>query len=182
MEQDLSELERMTPEVIAQSTPAGELRIRLAVSGDAPAIADLVRRAFAQQAVAVMPPPSALGETGGRIAAHLARDGGLVVTVGCEIVAACLWTVTGGDMYLSRVAVDPRWRRRGVARAMLAEVRERARAAGVSRMTLKTRILLEGNRRLFASCGFREIARHTHEGYDQPTSVEMALRLDDGAA
>lgn len=177
MEQDA-----MEPDMIERPAPAGELQIRLAVSGDAPAIADLVRRAFARQAVAVMPPPSALGETGGRIAAHLARDGGVVVTVGCEIVAACLWTVTGGDMYLSRVAVDPQWRRRGIARAMLAEVRERARAAGLARITLKTRILLEGNRRLFASCGFFEIARHTHEGYDQPTSVEMALLLEDGAA
>jgi hypothetical protein len=38
--------------------------------------------------------------------------------------------------------------------------------------------VLTGNRRLFAACGFVEIARHAHPGYAAPTWVEMEKRLE----
>jgi hypothetical protein len=42
---------------------------------------------------------------------------------------------------------------------------------------LSTRLVLADNRRLFAGCGFVEIAQHAHPGYDHPTFVEAEKRL-----
>ena len=61
-----------------------------------------------------------------------------------------------------------------VLRAMLAA----ARSAGAARLDLGTRLVLTGNRLLFASCGFVEFARHAHPGYAAPTWVEMEKRLE----
>jgi hypothetical protein len=50
------------------------------------------------------------------------------------------------------------------------------------RLHLGTRLVLADNRRLFASCGFVEIARHAHPGYAAPTWVEMEKRLEPAGA
>ena len=53
-----------------------------------------------------------------------------------------------------------------------------ARRTGQPRVHLGTRLVLAANRRLFASCGFVEVALHAHPGYAAPTSVEMEKRLE----
>jgi hypothetical protein len=52
-----------------------------------------------------------------------------------------------------------------------------AQQHGLARLRVGTRLALAGNRRLFASCGFVQIARHAHPGYAEPTWVEMEKRL-----
>jgi hypothetical protein len=49
---------------------------------------------------------------------------------------------------------------------------------------LSARLTLLDNRRLFASCGYRETELRTHDGYAAPTSVVMEkfLILPDEAA
>src|SRR5262249_44659657 len=49
--------------------------VRRAAAGDAAAIAELVRRAFAAQSRPTNPPPSALRETAATVAEHLSRAG-----------------------------------------------------------------------------------------------------------
>jgi hypothetical protein len=44
-------------------------------------------------------------------------------------------------------------------------------------MLLSTRLALIDNRRLFASCGFREGEQHAHPGYAAPTFVDMEKLL-----
>ena len=46
-----------------------------------------------------------------------------------------------------------------------------ARAMGLPRMHLSTRLVLSDNRHLFGSCGFVETTREAHPGYSAPTSV-----------
>jgi GNAT superfamily N-acetyltransferase len=67
--------------------------------------------------------------------------------------------------------VRPDWRGRGIARALVSAAEARRR--GLPRMHLSTRLVLVDNRRLFASCGFREGERHAHPGYAAPTFVDM---------
>lgn len=144
---------------------------------DAEAVAGLIRAAFAAQAVATDPPPSALHETGAGVAETLAAGGGAVAVAGAAMVGALLWLPRQSALYLGRLSVAPAWRGRGVARALVAAAEAAAREAGLGQLTLSTRLVLADNRRLFAACGFRETAEHAHPGYAAPTFVDMVKSL-----
>ena len=156
---------------------AGHHTIRVATAGDAAVIADLIRRAFAAQPRPTNPPSSALKETGATVAAHLARGGGAVLERGGIVVGAVLWEVEDESLYISRVSVDPVYRRQGIARALAEEAEREARRRGLLRMTLGVRLELEENRLLFRSCGFEDFEFRRHEGYSEPTWVLMERRL-----
>jgi predicted N-acetyltransferase YhbS len=145
---------------------------------DRHAVAALIRTAFAAQPVLTDPPPSALRETATTIATHLASGGGAVACAGGKIVGSVMWEPKDGGLYLQRLAVEPAWRRRGIARTLLAATEAAARAAGQPRLHLGTRLVLAANRRLFAASGFVEVALHAHPGYAAPTSVQMEKRLE----
>ena len=147
------------------------------VPADCDAVAALIRLAFAAQPVRTDPPPSALREDAASVAAHLVAGGGSVAEVDGQLVGSVMWEPKGGGLYLERLAVDPAWRGRGIARSLVAVVEEAARQTGAPRVHLGTRLVLTDNRRLFAACGFVEIARHAHPGYAAPTWVEMEKRL-----
>jgi ribosomal protein S18 acetylase RimI-like enzyme len=144
---------------------------------DAAAVAALVRMAFAAQPVALEPPPSALGVTEAVVAEHLASGGGALAEHEDRVVGAVMWRVQDAGLYLGRLAVDPAYRRQGLGRALLAAGEAEARRRGLAYMRLGTRLALAGNQRLFADCGFVEVARHTHAGFAAPTWVEVEKQL-----
>ena len=145
---------------------------------DAETVAALVRAAFAAHSVATDPPASARLLTAADVAAHLARGGGgAVVTEGDAVVASVMWSPADGGLSDSRLAVAPAWRRRGLARALLGAAEAAARAAGLPRVHLATRLVLLDNQRLFAAAGYVEVSRSAHPGYTQPTSIALEKRL-----
>jgi GNAT superfamily N-acetyltransferase len=149
--------------------------LRDARPGDAEGIAALIRLAFARQAMLTDPPPSALQESTASIGEHLARGGGGILAEGP--VGSVLWAEKDGALYLSRLAVHPDWRGRGLARRLLDAAEAVARGRSLTRLTLGTRLILADNRRLFASCGFREVSTEAHPGYTVPTTVNLEKRL-----
>ena len=151
--------------------------IRPAGPADATLVADLVRRAFAAQPRPTNPPSSALRETAATIIAHLERGGGAVLERDRLVVGAVLWEVEDGALYISRVSVDPGYRRQGIARALVDEAEREARRRRLPRMTLGVRLELEENRQLFRSCGFEDLEFRRHESYTEPTWVLMERRL-----
>jgi ribosomal protein S18 acetylase RimI-like enzyme len=151
--------------------------IRVATAADADAIADLIRRAFADQPRPTDPPSSALNETAATILAHLGRGGGAVLERDGRVVGAVLWELEDDALYISRVSVDPDYRRQGIARALVDEAEREARRRGLVRMTLGVRLELDENRQLFRSCGFEDLEFRHHEGYTEPTWVLMERRL-----
>lgn len=151
--------------------------IRVATAADADAIADLIRRAFADQPRPTDPPSSALNETAATILAHLGRGGGAVLERDGRVVGAVMWELEDDALYISRVSVDPDYRRQGIARALVDEAEREARRRGLVRMTLGVRLELEENRQLFRSCGFEDLEFRRHEGYIEPTWVLMERRL-----
>ncbi len=146
-------------------------------NAEAGAAAAIIRGAFAAQSTATDPPPSALHESAESVTAHLAAHGGMGAWAGEALAACVLWQVQPRGMYLGRLAVDPAHRRHGLARALVAAVEAEARARALPRLLLSTRLVLADNRRLFAECGFREMARHAHPGYAHPTFVDMEKTL-----
>ena len=154
------------------------IAIRALRPDDAEATAALITRAFAVQPVPVDPPPSALRIKGADVRAALREGGGAGALSGGVLVGAVLWAEKDGGLYVSRLSVAPEMRRRGIAQQLLAAAEDAARTMGLSRLRLGTRLALNGNRRLFARCGFQEIAFHAHPGYPAPTWVEMEKRVD----
>jgi len=148
------------------------------VAADAAAMAGLIRQAFAAQSRPTDPPPGALKETAATIAAELARGGGAVAERGGALAGAVLWLEEERSLHVGRLAVHPDYRRRGLARALIAEAEREARRRGLARMHLGVRLVLDDNRRLFESCGFVEVSRHAHEGFSEPTWMRMERRLD----
>lgn len=156
--------------------------IRAMTPSDCAPVAALVQLAFATQPVRVDPPPSALHETDATVAAHLAAGSGAVACADARIIGSVFWEPKEGGLYLERLAIDPAWRRRGIARALIARVEAAARAGSFAYIHLGTRLVLADNRRLFAACGFVETALHAHAGYAAPTWVAMEKRLEAAAA
>jgi GNAT superfamily N-acetyltransferase len=152
--------------------------LRAMTLSDADAVAALIRAAFAAQAVVTDPLPSALLVTAADVTAHLRRGGGgAVVWVDAVMAGSALWQAKDGGLYVSRVAAAPAWRRRGIARTLMAAAESAARASGLPRLELGTRLVLADNRRLFAACGFAETERTSHPGYAEPTSVTMVKSI-----
>ncbi len=162
----MARVERATPHAI-----------RAATARDAAVIADLVRRAFSAQPRPTNPPSSALKETAATITAHLARGGGAVLERDRVVVGAVLWEEEDSALYISRVSVDPAYRRQGIARALVDEAEREARRRGFSRMTLGVRLELVENHQFFSSCGFVDAELRSHEGFSRPTWVLMERRL-----
>jgi predicted N-acetyltransferase YhbS len=156
--------------------------LRPLVPGDAPSAAALIRSAFAALPVVPDPPMSALRVTAADVAAHLRNGGGAVAEADGEAVGCALWRRQDGGLYLGRIAVAPPWRGRGIARTLIAAAETAARDMRLPRLHLSTRLVLTGNRRLFAACGFVETAAHAHPGYATATFVDMEKRLAEAAA
>src|SRR5580704_17142010 len=124
----------------------------------AAAAVDLIHRAFAVQSVPTDPPSAALRETAGTIGRAIEEGGGASITVPAtgSMIGAVLWAEWDGGLYFGRLAVDPDWRGRGVAKRLVAAVEAEALRRRITRLHLSTRLVLLDNRRLFSSCGFRE--------------------------
>ena len=151
--------------------------LRPLTTGDAAAAATLIRAAFAAQSRSTDPPSGALSETTASVAAKLADGGGAGAEADGALVGVVLWAEQAGALYIGRVSVAPRWRGRGVARALLTAAEMEARRRGLERMTLRVRLALEDNQRLFAGFGFAPVGQGAHPGYRQPTFLVMEKRL-----
>jgi predicted N-acetyltransferase YhbS len=159
------------------TSPMGPFSLRPIEGQDAPAVAALIRTAFAAQSVVTDPPPSALRATEADVAAHLLHGSGAVAEAGGALMGSALWIERGAGLYIGRLAVAPAWRGRGVAKTLVAAAEAETRRMGLPRVHLSTRLVLLDNRRLFAACGFVETTREAHPGYAEPTFVNMEKRL-----
>ena len=163
---------------MTESNTRTHVRVGSLRSADAVAVASLIREAFAAQGRATDPPPGALGETTASVAAKLAEGGGAGAEAGGALGGGVLWAETEGARYIGRVSVAPGWRGRGIARALLTAGEAEARRRGLKRMTLRVRLALDENRRLFAGFGFAPVGQGAHPDYREPTFLVMEKRLD----
>jgi GNAT superfamily N-acetyltransferase len=156
--------------VVSPAPPNWQLRPLL--TDDADAVTGLISAAFARMELPLTPPPVALSETAQSIAERIGRGGGAGVTVDDTWVGSVLWAVDEG-LYVSRLAVSPAWRRRGIGASLLHACETEARRRGQMRLHLETRLVLAGNLRLFGRLGYREFARNPPASDRQTTLVKL---------
>ncbi len=131
-------------------------------------VLDLIRRAFARMEGRIDPPSSLHRLTVAGVADQ-AQSGEVWVM---PPLRACMFlTVKPGRLYLGKLAVEPALQGRGLAREMVAEAEERARALRLPVLELETRVELVENHAVFQRLGFVETGRKAHEGFDRPTSI-----------
>jgi ribosomal protein S18 acetylase RimI-like enzyme len=152
---------------------APQLALRPLTSADAGEAAELIRTAFAAQNRQTTPPSSALLETGSSIAARITAGGGFGVFEGAPLVAAALWGLDDDALHVARVSVAPSARGRGFVRSLIVACETEARRRGLTRVTLKTRLELPENERLFERCGFARREVEAHPGFETPTIAVM---------
>ncbi|MCA9097791.1 MAG: GNAT family N-acetyltransferase [Planctomycetaceae bacterium] len=100
------------------------------------------------------------------------------------IIGSVEYEVLEDQLSMMALAVHPEWRRRGIARLLIAKLREIGRDRGVSRLTLWT-ILETGNVPIFEQLGFRVVQVENADLFesDQFEELEeafMELRLSGG--
>lgn len=92
-------------------------------------------------------------------------------------------TPPASAFYVDALATDPAFRRRGVARALLAAAEREARALRLPRVALDTALTNEGARALYASEGFDEMAyRPPGRGLPGFVALVKPLRLSERSA
>jgi ribosomal-protein-alanine N-acetyltransferase len=82
-----------------------------------------------------------------------------------ELVAYCSCWMLVDELHINSLAVDEAWRRRGLARRLLAEVFREAVAAGARSATLEVRQSNQAARALYEGLGF--VVEATRRGYYQ---------------
>ena len=100
----------------------------------------------------------------------IARLGGIAVA------CAALRPLTGKIAEVKRMYVRPHARRTGVARALMRELHQLARAAGFNEIWLETGLLQPAAIRLYESLGYTRIAAFG-DYKDDPANVGYGKRL-----
>lgn len=141
------------------------------------AVLALILKSFAYMQGVVDPPSSAFRLTAAGLREKAGSETALAILDGGRPVA-CLFCEARDDVfYLGKLAVDPEFQGRGLARRLMARAEELAGQAGFDTLELQVRIELEGNQAFFAAHGFAKAAEGAHEGYARPTWIVMRKRL-----
>jgi len=85
----------------------------------------------------------------------------------------CAWVV-GDELHINNLAVDPHWRRRGIARTLLDAVLERGRVRGARRAFLEVRASNVEALALYRRHGF-EVAGIRKGYYDHPVEDAVVM-------
>jgi ribosomal-protein-alanine N-acetyltransferase len=102
----------------------------------------------------------------------------LVVRLGGELAGyLCMWEI-GHEIHITNLAVHPKFRRRGLARALLGSVLEQARRKAVELVFLEVRPTNVEALTLYESLGFRVIGRRKGYYFDTgEDALVMEARL-----
>jgi ribosomal-protein-alanine N-acetyltransferase len=78
------------------------------------------------------------------------------------------------EIHVSTIAVDPRWRRKGLAQLLLTELLNRGIARGARRATLEVRVSNIAAQKLYQKCGFRIVSKQKRYYADNEDAFIMA--------
>lgn len=136
-----------------------------------PALLALIQSAFAGMDGRIDPPSSMNRLTLTDVAQQTVT--GEVWAIGTPPVACVFFTPKPGELYVGKLATAATHRGQGLARRLITQAEATARARGLPRLALETRVELTENHTAFAAMGFAEVGRTAHAGFDRPTSITM---------
>jgi ribosomal protein S18 acetylase RimI-like enzyme len=143
--------------------------LREAAAGEAPDIVGVLQAAFREYLGRLDPPSGAHAETVETVRQRMTRATAVLALIE-GVPAGCIFCeARAGHVYLSRLAVLPSYRRRGLGHALIEHVEARARTLGISRVRLGVRISLVEQRAYYERLGYRFFEHGYHEGYTEPT-------------
>ena len=143
---------------------------RMAAEEDFGPVLSLIRAAFAFMEWRIDPPSSMHRLTTTALADHAREAEVWVAEETGQPVACMVLTPRADTLYLGKLAVADTHRGQGLGRQMVDHALARAKALGLPRVTLQTRVELTENHATFEAMGFRKTGATTHAGYDRPTS------------
>jgi len=151
--------------------------LRTAMDADVPAITQLLKAAFAEQAT-LAPPSGALSETDAKVR-EVMRTAGVLLAEVDRTIAGCVFHATEDRaLYLFRLAVLPAFRCRGIARALLDACEEIACLRRLDGTRLSVRLALPRQRAYYERLGYVVVAYGTHPGFTTPTSAKLEKLRD----
>ena len=150
-----------------------ELTVREARGDEAGRLHDLLLRAYREYEGHLDPPSGVHAETVASVRSKMNEGGALV----CEedgVIAGCVFYAPKADyLYVGRLAVVPRYRRRGIGDLLLRAAERRADDLGLPRIRLGVRLALGKLRTYYEARGYVPIAFRSHAGYAETTYIEM---------
>jgi ribosomal-protein-alanine N-acetyltransferase len=93
---------------------------------------------------------------------------------GCPVAGFCSCWIIADELHINTIAIEPSFRRRGLARTLLRHVMAEAARRGAVRATLEVRSSNEPARRLYEALGFRVSATRTRY-YSHPEEDALIL-------
>src|SRR5579859_7245227 len=138
----------------AASTP------RRATPADLPAIGRVITDAYAPYLDRMDRPPAPMLTDYGPATAR-----GEVWVLGEPIMGIIVLVARSDSLLVENVAVSPAAQRTGAGRQLMNFAELHASMCGLSRLTLYTNEIMTENLAIYARLGYREIARHTQDGY-----------------
>jgi ribosomal protein S18 acetylase RimI-like enzyme len=145
-----------------------ELLLREATNVDVGMLVALIREAFEQYRGQLEPPSGAHDETVESMLSWLTGAHAVVAILDQQPVGCVLYELDGAVLTMSRLAVPPQHRGRGIGRELVAYVERRALEFGCTRVQLGVRLALAALIGWYGALGYREVARGTYEGFSQP--------------
>lgn len=136
--------------------------IRAAVAADAPAITDLVERAYAAYVprIGLRPAPMDADH-----AAEIARGESFVVDGDSGIAGVIVLVSHDGYLLIENVAVEPQRQGAGLGKQLLEFAERAAGERGLGEVRLFTHELMTENVALYTRLGFHEIDRRCERGF-----------------
>ena len=117
-------------------------------------------------------PPSSLTRMTPETLREMAQGSAIVVARQYgQLVGFGFGEEKGKSLYLSKLAVHPNARRRGILRKMVTIFEAHAVDCGLDKMELQSRVELNENHIIFNTLGFEKTNETRHAGYDRVTSL-----------
>jgi predicted N-acetyltransferase YhbS len=153
------------------------MMIRAATEADVPALLAVLHAAFEEYRGRLDPPSSTHAETEASLRRKLATTHAAIAIMDGAAAGCVFHEDQPGRAYLSRLAVLPAHRGRGLGDALLRFAEERARASGRSRACLSVRLALPSRQKYYQRRGYRLVGQTMPADDSTPTYVLFEKEL-----
>lgn len=155
-----------------------QISIKPALEQDSQLILTILQQSFAQYRDNLVPPSSIFNETIQSLEHKLTQGGGFIAYADYIAAGCVLFEVRESYIYLGRLGVLNSYRKHGIATQLITAVEAVAEKYAHQEIRLAVRINLTQNRTFFESIGYKTLSYHKHDGFEEPTYVEMGKTLE----